>query len=262
MNKFLKSILALSVLSIILGCQTETPIVEEPIEVVEEPEIIEEVQEVVEEVVEEPEEVVEEPEEINPRDMKAVYGLDFDVPIYTEEEVEQAKYNLQNNYADYNVKYEKNGEIRFYTEEEREAIKDDYYIANQDFFYQLYSMTNDFDPKKCYADNNIYFYDEEKDWAIKVSDNKIAIYGKDFWFTNTIRKDYFQTPAQLDEGQFLTVGPGGYVLITNDVIIESIRTMYIAAAEELKTDIKTLEEYGYHNEELQYEHVGFEKTEE
>ncbi len=207
-------------------------------------------------------EVVEPVEEVNPRDMKAVYNLDFDVPIYTEEEVEQAKEKLQNNYADYNVKYEKDGEIRYYTEEERAAIKDDYYIANQDFFYQLYSMTNDFDPEKCYADNNIYFYDEEKDWTIKVSNNGIEIRGKDFMFKNTIRKDYFQTPAQLDRGQFITIGPGSYVLITNDVINEPIRTTIITVAEELETDIKTLEEYGYHNEELQYEHVGFEKTEE
>ncbi len=59
MNKFLKSILVLSALSILFGCKTETPLVEETVTEIEE----QVVEEIVEEKVEEPAETVEEPEE-------------------------------------------------------------------------------------------------------------------------------------------------------------------------------------------------------
>ena len=254
MNKFLKSILALSVLSILLGCQTETPVVEEPIEVVEEPEITEEIPEVVEEVVEEPEEVLEEPEEINPRDMKAVYGLDFDIPIYTEEEVEQAKYNLQNNYSEYN-------DVEEFTDEQIEAIKDDYYIANQDLWYQLYSMTKDFKVNTAYVDGKRNYYLEDRDWCIQVSKYGIFIYAENFNYAycpSDIGK--IDVPNQLIK-HCLSIGPGAGTTISShnfENFREQIKKETINSNSE--EDLKELEYYGFHNEDEIVEFVGYQNA--
>ncbi len=252
MNKFLKSILALSVLSILLGCQTETPAVEETIEVVEEPEITEEIPEFVEEL----EEVVEEPEEINPRDMKAVYGLDFDVPIYTEEEVEQAKENLQNNYSEYN-------DVEEFTDEQIEAIKDDYYIANQDLWYQLYSMTKDFKVNTAYVDGKRNYYLEDKDWCIEVYKSEIIIYAENYTFSfmpSTIGQSS-DVPNQIIGKRYLTIGPGACVIIApGDHRTHRNDIKNKAGNFSLEDELEELEHYGFHNEEEIIEFVGYQNA--
>lgn len=98
MNKFLKSILALSVLSILLGCQTEAPVVEEPIEEVEE-QVTEEP--VVEETVAEEPGVVEElPQIIIYNEDGTLYeaqkvSLD---DFYAKVEKDEAEFNFKNDW--------------------------------------------------------------------------------------------------------------------------------------------------------------------
>ena len=212
MNKFLKSILALSVLSFILGCQTNTPVAEEPIEVVEEPEIIEEVQEEVEEI----EEVVEKTEEINPRDMKAVYGLDYDVPIYTEEEIEQAKSNLTSNYDNNIVDNFDEAMDRgyIYTEEQVKEMAPDYYAANQDLWCQLNDMVKDYHGAPAGT-----YYDEENDIYIEVdSKGYMKIEGKSFQYVKAPNNDIKVPIGEVYGYDQIQVGPGAKVILGADVV--------------------------------------------
>lgn len=212
------------------------------------------------EIVVEPETVVEPVEEVNSRDMKAVYGLDFDVPIYTEEEVEQAKYNLQHNYADYNGYFEEG-----YSEEQILAIKDDYYIANQDFWYQLYNMTKDFKCKTAYVDGKGIYYLEDKDWYIEVRKKSIRIYGdiygSGFAFTNGLdpKGNEADVPNNMRGIGELSVGPGAYVLIADKEYYAIMQGFFEERGEifDSAKDLKELEHYGFHNNELTTEYVGY-----
>ena len=222
-------------------------------EVTVEPEVIEP------EVVVEPE-VVEPVEEVNPRDMKAVYGLDFDIPIYTEEEVEQAKENLRNNYSEYNDVdgYE-------FSEEQIEAIKDDYYIANQDLWYQLYSMTKDFKVNTAYVDGKKNYYLEDKDWCIEVSKIEIIIYAENYMFSfkpSSIERGSYDVPNQIIGKCYLSIGPGAYTMIApGDFETHRNDIKNNAGNFSLEDELEELEHYGFHHEEEIIEFVGYQKSE-
>ncbi|MBO4245601.1 MAG: hypothetical protein J5892_02525 [Bacilli bacterium] len=211
----------------------------------------------VDEPVEEPEE--NQVEEVNPRDMQAVYGLDFEVPIYTEEEVEQAKYNLQHNYSDYNGIFEED-----YSEEQILAIKDDYYIANQDFWYQLYNMTKDFKCKTARIDGKGYYYLEDKDWYIEVQKDAIRIYGDIYGSGYTFISHGNTSGDEKDipntiKMQRICVGPGAYVLIADKGYYKSIQEYFEERGEifDSSKDLEELEHYGFHNNELTAEYTGY-----
>lgn len=266
MNKFLKSILALSVLSILLGCQTETPVVEETIEIVEEPEIIEEVPE----VVEEPEEVVEEQVEIDPHDMEAMYGIK-DAPKYTDEEVALAQENVKNNYEDYNNIQDDKVEG-----EKLDAIAADYYAANQNFFGQLHVMTKDIDEtklRKLIATHVTYYYDEENDCVVELTRVGIGVYGKNFVFHKEfwpegLADEYSLNPGDVINGVSIMISKDGSFteLYTKDEAIKKYDEKKIGynelTAAGQDTSIEKLEEIGYKNMPMEYECVTFIETEE
>ena len=197
-------------------------------------------------------EISEPVEEINPRDMKAVYGLDFEVPIYTEEEVEQAKYNLQHNYSEYN-NYED------FSDEQMLAINNDYYVANQDFWYQLYNMTKDFKAKTAYIDGKKTYYLEDKDWYIKVENGYIRIYGQNFLFVGASSNNSYDIPNQNLRFGMLSIGPGSYTLCSPqsfyDLAREDIK--YEIGNSNPKDDLKELEHYGFHNNDLTVDFVSY-----
>ena len=224
--------------------------------------------EVVEIPIEEPEVEVEEPEveeveEINPRDMKAVYGLDFDVPIYTEEEVEQAKENLRTKYEGYHENYSE--ELSGFTDEQIAAIKDDYYIANQDFFYKLYSLTKDIDWKAEFElayDGNIYYYDSENDWMIELSKYKdLYIYGENFTFVASSTVDKYTEPNTICYYTGVTIGPGSYAIIEPHFYTEKNRTRIIENISgnitDPKYDVGNLKDIGFISEKVDFEYTDF-----
>lgn len=194
-------------------------------------------------------------EEINPRDMKAVYNLEFDVPIYTEEEVEQARSNLQNNYQEYNdVEY---GEG--FTEEQIMAIKDDYYIANQDFLYQLYNMTKDFKAKTAYVDGSKkHFYLEDKDWYVEVEKGCIVIVGHNFEFVNGLNnKEELNVPNQLFRKEYISIGPGAYVTCFPQWYYDLYKDDPAYDKINCQTDLEELEYYGFHNNDMTAEFISY-----
>lgn len=185
-NKLNKlSILLLVVGIFVLGCNNSSE-VDNSIDAVED-NFVEESEQVVEETIEE-ETVEEETEEYNPRNMKQVYNLAFDVPIYTDEEVEEARANLVNNYKVSNTD-------EGLTKDQMIAMGKDYYIANQDAIYQLNDMICNFDIKKCQnsfksEQPEAIYYDEDNDFyiVINVSEEKVAIYGKNFVMWKYLRE--------------------------------------------------------------------------
>lgn len=155
-NKLFKRLL--TIITIIasiclIGC-TKTIVVEP------EPEIVIEESEVVEPINEEP--IVEELNEINPRDYKAVYGYKFNIPIYTEEEIADAKERMQ--------------EQGDYLE-----LPKDYYICKQDIIYQLYDTVKDVDYESLLNNyenySSLYFYDENTQCVYRIRDFDVSVFG-------------------------------------------------------------------------------------
>ena len=119
---------------------------------------------------------VEPVEEINPRDMQAVYGLDFEVPIYTEEEVAEAQKYLEENEESipYLVKDVLPGtDIEAYRnvidEDKIEEISHNYYIVNQDNIYKAYSQFVGLDYDALNNDHVTGFVDEENNAFAKIT---------------------------------------------------------------------------------------------
>lgn len=175
-----------------------------------------------------------EPEEINPRDMKQVHGLDYDVPIYTDEEVAEARENLMNNYKDIDPE-------EGLTKEQRKEMAKDYYIANQDTIYQINDIFTDFDIKKCQnsfksEQLEAIYYDEANDYYIVIHnhDDGIIIYGKNFIFTkyssNVIKEVIGET---CDKRAYnIVVGPDARISVDADFSKE----MYEEYAEKYQND--------------------------
>lgn len=212
-----------------ISVEQESP-VEDTTEVVEVP--------IEEDVVVEVEEPIEEVEEINPRDMKAVYGLDFDVPIYTDEEVEQAKEYLCTTDIDYNP------DIGL-SEEQYENLGNSYYVANQDTLYELYSCTKDFDFKAWKEKFTVvkYYYDEEHDIVIRADQYNLELVSKDFDYIKTMSEKSHE-PATIKNGM-LVVGPGAVISIGAEYgACDYLYNEYTNYIDE-SNDISELEKYGF-----------------
>ena len=132
----------------------------------------------VDEPVEEP--VEDQIEEVNPRDMQAVYGLDFEVPIYTEEEVAEAQKYLEDNEESipYLVKDVIPGtDIEAYRnvidEDKIEEISHNYYIVNQDNIYKAYSQFAGLDYDALNNDHVTGFIDEENNAFATITYEKL-----------------------------------------------------------------------------------------
>ncbi len=283
-----KLMIAVAVAAVLCACGKQQVVVEElPAEVVEETVVEEPALELTD-----PEEVelevVEEPEEINPRDMKAIYDLDFDVPIYTEEEIEQAKINLKNNYDDYIITKDQlihgggegYGYLNYvdYLEQARivqEKAYKDYYRANQDLLYQLNDMVKDYkapnQPK--------YYYDEENDMIIEISEHGVTkLISKTFYFWRDKKgieeNDFIYGEIGEMQGKMgIRVGRGSYVRIDSKAFLEEYYEYVfetIAAGEMYArgehgqeyvlefSDITELENRGFKRQKLNYEAINIE----
>lgn len=227
----------------------ETPIDEPDVTPVE-PEVVEPETEVEPEVVE-PEEV--EPVEINPRDMKAVYGLDYDVPIYTEEEIEQAKVNLTSNYDDYIIE----DSDKWYTVDQKKDMAPDYYAANQDLFCQLNDMVSEFDGKSCYNGSDKIYYDEENDMYMELTKYTLTFYGKKFMYQKAygISKFAVDIGDIIESNEWMQVGPGAFVYMDSIGSYEWEYNFYETKYNENGAPFSELEEHGFKPQKLKFEAV-------
>ena len=193
-----KFVLFMSLVFLLSGCSnnvSEEPVVEEP--VVEEPVV-----------------------EFNYINYKELYGLDFDVPIFTNEYIDEAKNRLANDYAnfDYNTA----------SKDEKHELYRDIYIVNQKTFYQLNDMLADFDFEG-YLNSDHFewqcYYDEENDICIHITysdfgqhTDMIKVFGKNYIFTKYNNdRFYVGVGGRLDEDTFgqgvIQIGKGSTVEI-------------------------------------------------
>ena len=200
----------------------------------------------------------EKQEEINPRDMKAVYGLDYDVPIYTEEEIEQAKSNLTSNYDDYIVK---DWTEEWYNDDQRKEMAPDYYAANQDLFCQLNDMVSEFDGMACYnngtrSGNYKIYYDETNDMYLKLDKDSLKFYNKKFEYTKQLGYNNFVVEiGNIADNGWMQVGPGSYAIISTIGSYEYGYTDKEIEYNDFGCDFKELEEYGFKPQKLNSEAV-------
>ena len=221
-----------------------------------EPEITVEPEVVEPETVIEPE-VVEPVEEVNPRDMKAVYGLDYDVPIYTEEEIEQAKSNLTSNYDDNIVESVDIVAERgyTYTDEQLKEMAPDYYAANQDLWYQLNDMVKDYHGAPAGT-----YYDEENDLYITVdSKGTMNICGKNFEFKKRNNNDIKVPIGEIAYSNLIQVGPGTYAILGSNV---TRQWAYEGSAGMYENydgrSFETLENAGYNPQKIEHDCINIE----
>ncbi len=200
---------------------------------------------------------IETVEEINLRDMKAVYGLDYDVPIYTEEEIEQAKSNLTSNYDDNIVKSVDTVAERgyTYTDEQLKEMAPDYYAANQDLWYQLNDMVKDYHGAPAGT-----YYDEVNDLYVTVdSKGNMDIAGKDFRFKKDNDKDLIAPIGEIAYSDLIQVGPGTYVMLGSDV---TRQWAYEGSAGMYENydgrSFETLENAGYNPQKIEHDCVNIE----
>lgn len=190
---------------------TDNPDVIDTPDVVVEPPSVEPV---VDDPVVEPE--VVEPEEINPRDYAAVYDFDFEVPVYTEEEVEAARERLEENQElldEIGDDYE-----RLATEYATAA--QDYYIANQDIIYYIYNCCKDADFKKaCQTENGgkdqRRYYDVNSGFYYLIQNNSLMVIGEinncyvNLAIWNSTVGDISIGEISVNSG-LIQIGPGSY----------------------------------------------------
>lgn len=234
------------------GSIIEEPVVEKPVE--EEP--------IVEEPIEEESESEQEPEEFDPYNFKQVYGLKFDVPVYTDEEREIAKENLLNNYKG----VEKTKDM---PQEERMALAKDFYIANQETIYLINDRFSEFEYEKIINDIEMgLYYDETNDTYIRVfSDGKMNLVycynpGYFFIFGKNPNKtdvdyssvDYIGEPDSM--GFFVYVSPDSSIDIDAkraEQFYEEWADTYTREKDDEDTvrDFNELFEYGYKQNEIE-----------
>ena len=197
--------------------------------------------------------VEEKQEEINPRDMKAVYGLDYDVPIYTEEEIEQAKVNLTSNYDDYIIE---DGSDKWYTVDQMKDMAPDYYAANQDLFCQLNDMVSEFDGKSCYNGSDKVYYDEENDMYMGLTKYTLTFYGKKFMYQKAYGISKFAVDiGDIASNEWMQVGPGSFAYMDSIGSYESLYNYYKTEYNEKGTPFSELEEHGFKPQKLKFEAV-------
>ena len=181
--------------------------------------------------------------EVNPRDMEAMYGIK-DAPMYTDEEVAEAQENIKTKYDEYN-----NYDDIY--DEKLEAIAEDYYKANQNFFGQLYDMTKDITKdslNKAYADKNSrYFYDEEKGWLFEINRVGLYIYGEDFAYSKEYLADGVADDLNLKPGSVVNgVGimiskDGAFTYVYNQ---DSLKKQYNMILDEYKWSLNDRKDKG------------------
>lgn len=239
MKKYILFLMSLSIL--LSGCTNSAPTAE-PIE----------------EVAEVP--VVEEPiSEANPHDYKELYGFDFDIPIYTDGEIEEANNRITNNYDNFDYYGATNEDIH--------SLCHDLYVVNQNTFYQLHNMLADFDFEKYNNSEHIetgMYYDEKNELFISISYhyqkkvNYVYVCGKNFEF-NKYQNDrlYVGVSGLLDEHTFgkgvIQIGPGSTVEMSPD-IVRSYDEFWLRdykLCSDYYGDMNELFECGYKNEEIQ-----------
>ena len=268
LNKTIRLFTTILMVISLIGCNqfvaSKEPIPDEEEPIIEEPVVEKPVEEepIVEEPIEEESESEQEPEEFNPYNFKQVYGLKFDVPVYTDEEREIAKENLLNNYKG----FEKTKEI---PQEERMALAKDFYIANQETIYLINDRFSEFEYEKIINDIGIgLYYDETNDTYIRVLSEKemihvycynpsyFFIFGKNPNITDEDYSsvDYIGEPDSM--GFFVCVSPNSSIDIDGkraEKYYEEWADTYARNKddEDFVRDFNELFEYGYKQNEIE-----------
>lgn len=176
------------------------------------------VEPVVDDPVVEPE--VVEPEEINPKDYAAVYNLDFEIPVYTEEEVEAAKTRFEENSIDL-----ENEEIMNDYELSLEAFKKcatDYYITNQDLIYYIYNSCKDADFYSACQVNERYYIDESNGFIYQIMPHGVEVFGeldnRPFIIVVSSPSAGMEVPVgeMCPDGNMVQIGPGSWAIVNTD----------------------------------------------
>lgn len=171
----------------------------------------------VEPVVDDP---VVEPEEINPRDYAAVYDFDFEVPVYTEEDVEAAKARFEENSIDLENEEIMNDYDLAYAAFKKCAT--DYYIANQDLIYYIYNSCKDADFYSACQVNERYYIDESNGFIYVISPNHVDVFGeldnRPFIICVSSPSDDMIVPVgeMRPDSNMVQIGPGSWAIFNTD----------------------------------------------
>lgn len=185
-------------------------------DVIDTPDVV--VEPVVDEPVVEPE--VVEPEEINPRDYATVYDLDFEIPVYTEEEVEAAKARFEENSIDLENEEIMNDYDLAYAAYKKCAT--DYYIANQDLIYYIYNSCKDADFYSACQVNERYYIDESNGFIYQIMPHGVEVFGeldnRPFIIVVSSPSADMEVPVgemRPDSGM-VQIGPGSWAFVGTD----------------------------------------------
>lgn len=191
---------------------TDNPDVIDTPDVVVEPPSVEPV---VDDPVVEPE--VVEPEEINPRDYAAVYDFDFEIPVYTEEEVEAAKERILSEQENMQNAYDSNNVDE--TLKKLHEEKDNYYKAYQEDAYKIYDSIKDININSLVKSDGFcyYYYDVsssyifclQKDYLTtfgQTSDGKMIEICLDYQFSENVK-----VGDMVDNTAYIKIAPHAYI---------------------------------------------------